>query len=169
MTTPAGRPSGSVLEAPQPPGVQVGAFRSYRDAAAAVDPLVAADFPVERVRIVGCDLRMVEQVLGRRSRLRAVLTGAGSGAWLGLLIGLLFAIVAETTTGAFAMLGWTLLLGAAFGAAFGLAADSMAGAGRDFVARDALVAGRFEVFVDEAVADRARTALGTAREGEARR
>lgn len=62
---------------------------SYDEAQRLVDRLSDAGFPVEHVRLVGTDLRLVEQVTGRMTYGKAALYGAASGAWLGLLIGLL--------------------------------------------------------------------------------
>ena len=49
-----------------------------------------------QVSTVGEDVRLVERVLGRWTIARAAGTGALSGAWFGLLIGLLFAIFVDT-------------------------------------------------------------------------
>ena len=64
----------------------IATFSSYRDAEAAVDFLSDRRFPVERVAIVGQDLRTVEQVTGRVGYGRAALGGAAQGALLGLLM-----------------------------------------------------------------------------------
>lgn len=42
-----------------------------------------AGFAVERVAIVGFDVRVVEQVLGRLTKGKAALRGAAVGAWFG--------------------------------------------------------------------------------------
>ncbi len=140
-------------------GTRVGEFARYRDAVAAVEFLAARKFPVYGLRIVGCELRLVEQVVGRRSRKRAALGGVGSGLWFGLLAGVLFAVFATTTVGALALLLWSLVIGACFGGLFGLAAESARCAGRNYLARDAIVPSRFELLADPAMADRAREHL----------
>ena len=43
----------------------VGSYERYDDAQRAVDTLSDRRFPVERVTIVGSDLRLVERVTGR--------------------------------------------------------------------------------------------------------
>ena len=53
-----------------------------------MDYLSDNKFPVHVVSIIGEDVRLVERVLGRLTGARAVGTGALSGAWFGLLIGL---------------------------------------------------------------------------------
>lgn len=60
----------------------------------AVDRLSDAGFAVERVAIVGLDVRVVEQVLGRLTGGKAALRGAAVGAWFGVLLGLLFGLFA---------------------------------------------------------------------------
>jgi hypothetical protein len=55
-----------------------------------VDRLSDSGFPVEHLQIVG--IRTVEQVTGRMTTGKAALYGAGSGAWLGILTGLIFGL-----------------------------------------------------------------------------
>src|SRR5215510_6341987 len=63
-------------------------FPDYASAQRAVDFLSDEKFPVERTAIVGTNLRLVENVLGRMTTGRAAIAGAASGAWFGLFIGL---------------------------------------------------------------------------------
>lgn len=67
--------------------VVVQSFTSYQAAVQAVDHLSDAKFPVERVAIVGQDLRLEEQVTGRVGWGRAAGGGAASGAAIGALFG----------------------------------------------------------------------------------
>jgi hypothetical protein len=101
-STPAGQPGGTGWGAARAPAgdpvaarVTVATYPDYRSAQRAVDFLSDRRFPVERTAIVGTDLRMVEQVTGRMTVLRAALAGLGAGAWFGLLIGLLFALTGQ--------------------------------------------------------------------------
>jgi hypothetical protein len=71
----------------EPRRVVVASFDSYPEAQRAVDYLSDERFPVERVAIVAEDLRLVEQVTGRRGYGQAALQGAGSGALIGLIFG----------------------------------------------------------------------------------
>ena len=91
---------------------------SYDEAQRLVDRLSDAGFPVEHVRLVGTDLRLVEQVTGRMTYGKAALYGAASGAWLGLLIGLLLGLF--TVVGWLSVILWAVLLGAVWGLIFGL-------------------------------------------------
>src|SRR5688500_19204485 len=70
----------------------VASFATYADASRAVDYLSDHKFPVERVAIVGHNLRLVEQVTGRRTKGRAALEGAMVGALIGAFFGFLFGL-----------------------------------------------------------------------------
>jgi hypothetical protein len=106
--------------------------------------------------IVGVGLRLVEQVLGRQTLLRATWRGALAGAWFGLLIGLFFGIFAAGPLSFLATVLWALLWGAIAGAIFGLISHAMTGGERDFVSLSQLAADRYEVLVPAVHADRAR-------------
>src|SRR5687768_5764087 len=99
------------------PRVTVARYADYASAQRAVDYLSDNDFPVNRTSIVGTDLRLVENVLGRMTVGRAAIAGAGSGAWFGLLIGLVFTIFSASAW--WAVLLTALLVGAVWGAIFG--------------------------------------------------
>jgi len=148
--TPAGTdlPAGSVV---------VGSFAEYALAQQAVDHLSDNKFPVERTAIVGTDLRLVENVLGRLTTARAAGAGAASGAWFGLLIGLLFGIFSNSNW--FAVIFVCLLIGAAWGAVFGAIAHAATGGRRDFASRSSLQAGQYAVTADADVAAQARQLL----------
>jgi hypothetical protein len=138
-------------------GVPVGSYDNYAAAQAAVDHLSDNRFPVERTAIVGTDLRLVENVLGRLTTGRAALAGAASGAWFGLLIGLLFAIFSVSAW--WSVLLAAVLIGALWGAVFGAIAHAMTGGRRDFTSRSSLQAGQYVVTVDPEYVDQARQLL----------
>ena len=91
MTTPPGGvPAGRAgvpatgPHAPEDAGVgrtaeTVATYRSYADAQRAIDYLPDQNFPVERTAIVGTDLRLVENVLGRLTTGWAAVAGAAGG------------------------------------------------------------------------------------------
>ena len=175
MTTPANTPdnptTGSIPPGPSgvptlpaqnvaaagTPTVVVGTFPDYPQAQRAVDLLSDNKFPVERTAIIGTDLRLVENVLGRLTTGRAALAGAASGAWFGLFIGLLFGLFSDS--GWFAVILVCLLIGAAWGAIFGAIAHAATGGRRDFASRSSLQAGQYAVTADAEVADQARSLL----------
>jgi hypothetical protein len=137
--------------------VAVASYPDYAAAQRAVDFLADNKFPVDRVRIVGSDLRLVEQVHGRMTIGRAALAGAGTGAWFGLLIGIL---LGAFTVGAW----WRVLLFAVvaamvWGAVFGALAHAMTRGQRDFTSTPSLQADNYTIIVDTDMADRAREML----------
>ena len=142
-----------------PRGQVVAGYDTYREAQRAVDYLSDSDFPVQHVSIVGSDLRMVENVLGRMTRGRAALAGAASGAWFGLFVGVLLVIFASEESNAFGLMLSALLYGALFGAAFGFVGHAMTGGRRDFTSRSKIVASSYEIRCTWAEADRAREIL----------
>jgi hypothetical protein len=139
------------------PTVVVGTYPDYALAQQAVDHLSDNKFPVQRTAIIGTDLRLVENVLGRLTTARAALAGAASGAWFGLFIGLLFGLFSDS--GWFAVILVCLLIGAAWGAIFGAIAHAATGGRRDFASRSSLQAGEYAVTADAEVADEARQLL----------
>ncbi|WP_435869718.1 general stress protein [Actinoplanes xinjiangensis] len=139
------------------PTVVVGTYPEYALAQQAVDHLSDNRFPVQRTSIVGTDLRLVENVLGRLTVTRAAGAGAASGAWFGLLIGLFFGIFSDSSW--LAVLFTTVIIGAIWGAIFGAIAHAATGGRRDFTSRSSLQAATYEVHADSEVADEARTLL----------
>jgi hypothetical protein len=139
------------------PTVVVGTYAEYALAQQAVDHLSDNQFPVERSAIIGTDLRLVENVLGRLTTARAAGAGLASGAWFGLLIGLLLGIFSNSNW--FAVIFVCLLIGAVWGAAFGAIAQAATGGRRDFASRSSLQAGQYAVTTDPEVAEQARQLL----------
>jgi hypothetical protein len=139
----------------------IATFSSYRDAEAAVDFLSDRRFPVERVAIVGQDLRTVEQVTGRMGYGRAALGGAAQGALLGLLFGWLFGLFdwIDPVVTSLTLAIYGLIWGAVVGALLGLLVHAMTGGRRDFASVGGVQATRYEVMVDEEVADEAARLL----------
>jgi hypothetical protein len=143
--------------------VTLARFDSYAGAQHFVDQLSDAKFPVERTRIVGNGIRSVETVTGRLTKGRAALYGAGTGAWFGLFIALLFAIF---TLGPvwWGVLITTVLLGAVFGAFAGFVGHWVTGGRRDFSSISSLEAAEYEVQVDAGLHEEAlRLAAQSAR------
>lgn len=158
------RPSSGVGDDTQRgPRRVIATYDNYRDAERAVDHLADHRFPVERVSIVGRDLKLVEQVTGRMTYARAALHGAISGALAGVLIGWLFTLF--NWFDPVVSRGWLILDGLWFGALvgllYGLLAHALTGGRRDFRSAGAMQASRYDVLVDEAVADEAARLLGT--------
>lgn len=142
-----------------PRGQSIATYDTYVEAQRAVDFLSDQQFPVQHVNIIGSDLRMVENVLGRLTRGRAAAAGAASGAWFGLFVGVLLSIFADSGTNGFALVLSALVYGAAFGAIFGFVGHAMSGGKRDFTSRSKIVSSRYEIVCTWAEADRAREVL----------
>jgi hypothetical protein len=136
----------------------VATFRSYADAERAVDRLADRGFPVERVAIVGRDLKLVEQVIGRMTYGRAALGGAASGAVIGFLIGWLFGVFnwLDPIVGSFWLALDGLWFGAVLGALIAVLLHALGGGRRDFASTGQLSADHFDVVVDDQVADEAQ-------------
>ncbi|WP_231295111.1 general stress protein [Corynebacterium efficiens] len=122
-------------------------YSDYATAQAAVDRLSDAGFAVERVAIVGYDLRVVERVLGRLTKTKAALRGAAAGAWFGLLIGLLFGLFAPGF-GWLAIVAISVVAGAVWGALLSFISHLATGGRRDFASLETLEADRYEVQVE---------------------
>jgi hypothetical protein len=136
-------------------------YSSYEEAERAVDRLSDLGFPVERVAILGQDLQTVEQVTGRMDYPRAAWRGALSGAVPGALIGWIFGIfnwIDPLITGLLLAL-YGAILGAVVGAIIGLIVYAMQGGRRDFASVTIMHPQRFEVVVDDEVADEAARLL----------
>lgn len=139
----------------------VATFTSYADAERSVDRLAEAGFPVDRVSIVGRDLEMVEQVTGRIGWKRAVLNGAITGGVVGAMIGWLFGVFDwfNPVVAAFWLAVDGLWFGALVGALFGLVAWAVVFRGREFSSVSTIAAGRYDLLVDDEVADEAARML----------
>jgi hypothetical protein len=164
---------GRVAGAPWSPGSPAGPHRAarrtiasfgrYDDAERAVDRLSDLGFPVERVAIIGQDLQTVEQVTGKMDYPRAAWRGALSGAVPGALIGWIFGLfnwVNPLITAVLLAL-YGALIGAVIGAIVGLIVYALQRGRRDFASVTVMRPQRYEVVVDDEVADEAARLLGT--------
>jgi len=142
-----------------PRGEVVGTFESYPEAQQAVDVLARADFPVDKVSILGSDLKSVERVTGKLTWGRVALAGAASGAWLGLFFGLLLIIFSPTVSLAFVLAA--LLIGAGFGMLWGLVSYGVNRRRRDFTSVQQVIASSYSVLVDTELGNRARNLLAS--------
>jgi uncharacterized protein YqgC (DUF456 family) len=149
----------------------IAAFSSYGEAERAVDYLSDRRFPVERVAIVGHDVKLVEQVVGRLNYGGAALRGAGSGAITGALIGWIFGLFSwvQPLVTSLALAAYGLVFGAVLGALLGLVFHAIQGGRRDFAAVRMMLPSLYEVLVDEEVADEAMRLLAQRPPEEAQR
>lgn len=152
MTTPAHHPAETPGRGLVPNTAEVDyrilkTVASYEQAQELVDRLSDGGFPVEKSRIVGTGIRSVEQITGRLTTGKAAGQGALSGLWFGLMIGLLFLILAPGA-------GWlTILLmalgfGAVWGAVFGALGHAATRGRRDFSSIQFMEAASYDVLVE---------------------
>lgn len=151
--------SGLTLDFPQ----SLGVFDQYDDAQRAVDHLSDRDFPVQNLMIVGTELKQVERVTGRLTTGRVALGGALSGIWLGVFVGLIFALFGEEN--ALAVIASTAAFGALFGVIWALIGYAATKGRRDFSSVRQVVATRYEVLVEHKYAEQARTLLAEIPQG----
>lgn len=140
-----------------PTGDTVGSYTSYLDAQKAVDYLADQQFPVQMVSIVGNELKMVERVTGRLSYPRVALSGALSGMWFGLFVGVMLSFFAPSP-GYFSIMT-SVLMGAAFFMLFGIVTYAMQRGKRDFTSTSQVVATNYDVIVAPEAAHEARRLL----------
>ena len=162
MTTPFGGPARSVPGLPNlptpPTGWPVGSYATYEEAQRAVDHLADSDFTVRDVTIVGVDLMLVERVIGRLTWGRVIGSGAASGAWFGLFIGLLLSFF-STSANPIGPIVTSLVCGIVFFAVFAAVGYRTTRGRRDFTSQSQMVAGRYDVLCQPRSAEKARELL----------
>lgn len=144
-----------------PRGEVVAHFETYLEAQAAVDTLSKRDFPVSQVSIVGSGLKTVERVTGRLTYAKAAGTGALSGAWFGLFIGLLLYLFSGDSS-SLLFVGAAVLIGAGFGMIFSIVTYTLGRRRRDFTSIHQVLASSYDVLVEPSQLIRAREILGLA-------
>lgn len=152
-----GRPSqvsGLSLDFP----MSLGVFDRYEEAQEAVDYLSDKEFPVQDCMIVGTELRQVERVTGRLTPARVALGGVLTGLWLGLFVGLIFALFAPSGD-AFMTVLWCVGFGGLFALVWALIGYWATQGRRDFTSVSQVVATRYEVLTEHKHAERARDLL----------
>lgn len=152
--------AGAGLELEYPMSLAI--YDDYWSAQNTVDLLADDDFPVQHVAIVGTELRSIERVIGRVTRSKVALAGALSGLWLGVFIGIAFALIDDK--GGSAVLLTMPLLGIAFGllwSQLGYSTLTRRGA-RDFSSTTEIVATKYEVLVEHHLVAHARQLMSAA-------
>lgn len=157
MSTPGLNPSSATsplkLQFPQ----SLAVYDDYAQAQKSVDFLADAEFPVDQLMIVGTDLKRIERVTGRLTWSKVAIGGILSGLWLGIFVGLIFALFTEE--GVWQVLLGTAFFGATFGLVWALIGYAFTGGRRDFSSVTQVVATRYEVLVENKHAARARELL----------
>lgn len=147
---------------PEPPeGWPVGSYAKYEEAQRAVDHLADNEFPVADLTIVGVDLMLVERVVGRLTWGRVLMAGAGSGAWIGLFVGVLLSLFATPPgQSGFPQILTGLVIGIIFGIISAAVPYGASKGRRDFTSASQIVAGRYDVLCQPRNAEQARDMLG---------
>jgi hypothetical protein len=134
---------------------------TYTEAERIVDTLADRQFPVERMTIVGRDLRFVETVTGRVGWGDDLARGAVVGGFTGLLIGWLFGVFDWFAP--IVAAGWLAFDGLWFGLVVGLIMGAIVHllrrGRRDFDSVSTMTADHYDVLVDEDLAERAEKLL----------
>lgn len=125
-------------------------YDGYDDAQRAVDYLSDHGFAVQNVMIVGTDLKQVERVTGRMTMAKAIGSGALSGMWMGLMVGLLMSMFATGGRDTMGTVLWAVLAGAFFLAVWAGIGYAVTQGKRDFTSVGQVVATRYEILVESA-------------------
>ena len=96
-----------------------------------------------------------------------LLGGACPGIWLGLFVGLIFALFAPQGGSVIQIVLSTVLFGALFGLAWAAGTYALTGGQRDFSSVSLIVPSQYEVLVEHKFAQQARDILGGAGPGGA--
>ena len=156
-----GLPRDGMTDGGRPPQVTLHTFEDYASVQHAVDHLADHGFPVERVAIVGRDLRYVEQVTGRVTVGSAALLGALHGGVIGSLFALGFGLIfTYSPNPALPLLVlYGIVAGGVLGALFGALSHTAGRGRRDFASVPSVAADRYDLVVDADLADRAAALL----------
>ncbi|MDQ2755785.1 MAG: hypothetical protein M3Y71_04370 [Actinomycetota bacterium] len=138
--------------------MSLGIFDSYDAAQKAVDTLSDEEFPVQNCLIVGTELKQLERITGRLTWGRVLAAGALSGVWLGLFVGLIFALF-DSGNNVLTLVLSTVVFGAIFGLVWGAIGYAATGGRRDFSSVSQIVPSKYEVLCEHKVAQKAREIL----------
>ena len=138
--------------------MSLGVHDTYEEAQKAVDYLSDHEFPVQDVLIVGTDLKQLERVTGRLTRGRVIGAGALSGMWLGLFVGVIFAVFDPNGFQVVNVLA-TVAFGAMFGAIWAVVGYKFTRGERDFTSVSQVVAAKYEVLCEHKHVARGRELL----------
>jgi hypothetical protein len=142
-----------------PKGDIVSTYDTYHDAQLAVDALARANFPVNKVSILGNDIRSVERVIGKLTYAKVALMGALSGAYMGLFFALILFIFQPDNAAIVGLFLAAVVIGAGFGMLFGVLSYSLNRNRRDFSSVMQMVASHYDVITEPELVASAREVL----------
>ena len=136
----------------------IASYPSYADAQKAVDYLSDNKFEVEKTAIVAEGLRFVEQVTGRLNWGVVISRAAGSGALMGVIIGLILSLFTPAAA-VLPLVLYGLVVGIIISILFAVFGYAATRGRRDFSSVGGMQAERYNVMVDTDVADEAEGML----------
>ena len=143
-----------------PAGEVLAGFSKYADALQLVEKLVENDFPAKSISIVGTDLKSVELIRGKLGYGRVSISGAVTGTWIGLFLGLILGGGAESTEAQLVSnIGAGIVIGAGIGMLFNIIRFSLTKNKRNFISTQSVVAKKYEVIVPTELLANAKTAI----------
>jgi hypothetical protein len=135
----------------------IGRYGTYADAQKAVDHLADEQFQVDRIAIVGNDLKSVEQVTGRLSYPKVAGQGALNGMVFGAFLGMILSLLGGEQW--LSTLLVSVLMGGAFWMLLATITYAMQRGKRDFTSTNQIVATSYDVVAAPEVAQRAQQVL----------
>ncbi|MEX5255379.1 general stress protein [Kocuria arenosa] len=157
MSSPRSLPPASPAVRGLPRGEVIGRYGSYADAQKAVDHLADEQFEVDRIAIVGNDLKSVEQVTGRLSYPKVAGQGALNGMVFGAFLGMILSLLGGEQW--LSTLLVSVLMGGAFWMLLATITYAMQRGKRDFTSTNQIVATSYDVVAAPEVAQRAQQVL----------
>jgi hypothetical protein len=138
--------------------VSLGSYGSFSAAHAVEEYLADLAFEEnDRPQLVGSDLLLRARFMGELTWRRILLLGAGCGAWIGLLVVLLLAILGTPMSWPATLLG--AACGGAFGVAFAAFGFALTSGRHRYVLVTPTAPTRFEILVSAADGERCRNLL----------
>ncbi|STX02538.1 general stress protein [Kocuria rosea] len=157
MSSPRSLPPASPAVRGLPRGEVIGRYATYADAQKAVDHLADEQFEVDRIAIVGNDLKSVEQVTGRLSYPKVAGQGALNGMVFGAFLGMILSLLGGEQW--LSTLLVSVLMGGAFWMLLATITYAMQRGKRDFTSTNQIVATSYDVVAAPEVAQRAQQVL----------
>jgi hypothetical protein len=134
-----------------PQGQVVAEFKQYDEAVNFVENLIKNDFPSGLIAIVGSDLRSVERVRGKLNYGRVAISGLTTGAWIGLIVGIVFGGASgagdPTQVSSVQSVWSSALIGAGIGMLINVIRFSLAKRKRGFISQSSMVASKYQIQV----------------------
>lgn len=130
-----------------PTGTEVAAYRTYQEAANAVDKLIGEGFKPSTISIVGSDLHLAERVIAKMSPGRVAAAGSLRGLTWGLLLALVVMLTSPEAPAVFLLLAVAAGMGG--GTILSVVSWMASKGSKSFSAQAQLVATRYAILTAE--------------------